>query len=191
MKQNKKFVIWSFLAVIAVFALIKIYVVVFESNFHDLNITNIEKIEKQLDRKDSFSLAVIGNIENSIDFAPSYAENHEDEKNIIRCKPFFQYRRKNFVVPVTNIFSTRIKKEFQRIRPDIVHLHHPYWLGSVGLKLAKKHQIASVYTYHTRLTNTYPSFAIWLVAGYHTCSLSILPIPAMPLLLQPKRQRPT
>jgi len=84
-------------------------------------------------------------------FAPSYAKNHEDEKNIIRCKPFFQYRRKNFVIPVTNIFSTGIKKEFRRIRPDIVHLHHPYWLGSVGLKLAKKYRIATVYTYHTRL----------------------------------------
>ncbi len=84
-------------------------------------------------------------------FAPSYAENHGDEKNIIRCKPFFQYRRKNFMVPVTNIFSTRIKKEFRRIRPDIVHLHHPYWLGSVGLKLAKKYKIPTVYTYHTRL----------------------------------------
>jgi len=84
-------------------------------------------------------------------FTPSYAENHGDEKNIIRCKPFFQYRRKNFVVPVTNIFSTGIKKEFRRIRPDIVHLHHPYWLGSVGLKLAKKYKIPTVYTYHTRL----------------------------------------
>ena len=84
-------------------------------------------------------------------FAPSYAENHEKEKNVIRCKPFFQYRRKNFVVPITNVFSTAIKKEFRQINPDVVHLHHPYWLGSVGLKLAKRYQIATVYTYHTRL----------------------------------------
>lgn len=84
-------------------------------------------------------------------FAPSYSEDQENEKNVIRCKPFFYYRRKNFVVPITNIFSTRIKKEFRQINPDVVHLHHPYWLGSVGLKLAKKYQIATVYTYHTRL----------------------------------------
>jgi len=84
-------------------------------------------------------------------FAPSYKREDDKEKNVIRCKPFFQYRRKNFVVPVTNIFSTGIKKEFRQIMPDIVHLHHPYWLGSVGLKLAKKYRIATVYTYHTRL----------------------------------------
>ncbi|NIA19236.1 MAG: glycosyltransferase [Xanthomonadaceae bacterium] len=84
-------------------------------------------------------------------FAPRYTKEYDDGKNVIRCKPFFQYRRKNFVVPITNIFSTGIKKEFRRIMPDIVHLHHPYWLGSVGLKLAKKYRIPTVYTYHTRL----------------------------------------
>jgi glycosyltransferase involved in cell wall biosynthesis len=84
-------------------------------------------------------------------FAPRYTGEDDGEKNVIRCKPFFQYRRKNFEVPVTNIFSTGIKKEFRQIMPDVVHLHHPYWLGSVGLKLAKKYRIATVYTYHTRL----------------------------------------
>ena len=40
---------------------------VFETSFRDLNIINIEKIEKQLNKQDSFSFAVIGNVENSID----------------------------------------------------------------------------------------------------------------------------
>jgi glycosyltransferase involved in cell wall biosynthesis len=85
-------------------------------------------------------------------FAPRYEGKEDDkEKNIIRCKPLFHYRKGNFMVPVTNIFATGIKKEFRRIKPDIVHLHHPYWLGSVGLKLAKKYQTPTVYTYHTRL----------------------------------------
>ncbi len=84
-------------------------------------------------------------------FAPHYNRKYDNEKNIIRCQPLFQYRQQNFVIPVTNIFSTRIKNEFRRIMPDIVHLHHPYWLGSVGLKLAKKYHVPAVYTYHTRL----------------------------------------
>ncbi|RLB68955.1 MAG: hypothetical protein DRH04_06040 [Deltaproteobacteria bacterium] len=85
-------------------------------------------------------------------FAPRYeGEEDSSEQNIIRCKPLFHYRKGNFVVPVTNIFATGIKEKFRDIKPDIVHLHHPYWLGTVGLKLAKKYQTPTVYTYHTRL----------------------------------------
>ncbi|MBW1645417.1 MAG: glycosyltransferase [Deltaproteobacteria bacterium] len=84
-------------------------------------------------------------------FAPRYDRQEAEEENIIRCRPLFQYRKGNFVVPVTNIFSTRIAREFARLAPDVVHLHHPYWLGHVGQKLARRHGLATVYTYHTRL----------------------------------------
>jgi len=70
-------------------------------------------------------------------------------------------------VPITNILSTKIKKEFLRIKPDVVHVHHPYWLGSVGLKLAKKNNIPVVYTYHTRIEqyNHYLPFFKKLAGG--------------------------
>ncbi len=84
-------------------------------------------------------------------FAPRYDRRGEDEPRVIRCRPLFRYRRGSFVVPVTNIFSINIGREFKRLEPDIVHLHHPYWLGSVGQKLARRRGIGTVYTYHTRL----------------------------------------
>lgn len=83
-------------------------------------------------------------------FAPKYTKR-EDDNSIIRCRPLFHYKKGNFVVPVTNIFSTKIKKRFLSIKPDVVHIHHPYWLGYVGLRLAKKNNIPIVYTYHTRI----------------------------------------
>ncbi len=83
-------------------------------------------------------------------FAPKYPDK-TDENNIIHCKPLFHYKKGNLIVPITNILSTKITKEFLKIRPDVVHIHHPYWLGSVGLKLARKNDIPVVYTYHTRI----------------------------------------
>ena len=83
-------------------------------------------------------------------FAPKYP-NDSYEKNVIRCKPLFYYKKGKLIVPITNIFSTKTRKEFLKIKPDIVHIHHPYWLGSIGLKLAKKNNVPIVYTYHTRI----------------------------------------
>jgi glycosyltransferase involved in cell wall biosynthesis len=34
-------------------------------------------------------------------------------------------------------------------RPDIVHVHHPFLLGSIAYKLARSHKIPVVFTYHT------------------------------------------
>jgi len=99
-------------------------------------------------------------------FAPEYP-NKTKENNIIHCKPLFYYKKGNLIVPITNILSTKIKKEFLRIKPDVVHVHHPYWLGSVGLKLAKKNNIPVVYTYHTRIEqyNHYLPFFKKLAGG--------------------------
>ena len=99
-------------------------------------------------------------------FAPEYS-NKTKENNVIHCKPLFNYKKENLIVPITNILSTKIKKEFLRIKPDVVHVHHPYWLGSVGLKLAKKNNIPVVYTYHTRIEqyNHYLPFLKKLAGG--------------------------
>jgi glycosyltransferase involved in cell wall biosynthesis len=54
-------------------------------------------------------------------------------------------------MPVTNIFSPELKRKFNRLDIDIVHSHHPFWLGSRGMTLAEQSNIPTVYTYHTRL----------------------------------------
>ncbi len=45
----------------------------------------------------------------------------------------------------------RIRKRLRAFKPDIIHLHHPFWLGSLGLFIARRMKIPAVYTYHTRL----------------------------------------
>ncbi|TVP57548.1 MAG: glycosyltransferase [Halomonadaceae bacterium] len=50
-----------------------------------------------------------------------------------------------------NIFLASIRRRVATFQPDLVHLHHPFWLGSLGLLLARWHRLPTIYTYHTRL----------------------------------------
>jgi len=84
-------------------------------------------------------------------FVPSYRQDqiNREKETVFRCTTLFSSRTGSF--PVANIFSAQIKKQFKRFDSDIVHVHHPFWLGRKGLKLARKRGIPVVFTYHTRL----------------------------------------
>ena len=88
-------------------------------------------------------------------FAPKFKNNpnddiKEDGEHVLRYKPFGYYKRFHNI-PVTNIFSPEIKKQFDSFNIDVVHVHHPFWMGKKGLQLGKKSNIPVVLTYHTRL----------------------------------------
>lgn len=84
-------------------------------------------------------------------FAPDYKEKSEDEDNIIRCNSLYHYEESGLEFPVTNIFSPQIKTDFVAEDFDLVHAHHPFWLGNKGRKLAEKFNLPLAFTYHTRL----------------------------------------
>lgn len=89
---------------------------------------------------------------NVVIFAPKYPQcSPLDESNIIRCKLLLFYRTKPFDFPITNIFSSDIEELFLSQNFDIIHVHHPFWMGSKGLSLGKKYGIPVILTYHTRL----------------------------------------
>lgn len=81
--------------------------------------------------------------------APDY---HKDAScdDTLRVKTLVAFGSKQ-EFRLANLFSPRIGRFFSRFKPDIVHLHHPFWLGSAGLWLARRHKVPAVYTYHTRL----------------------------------------
>ena len=86
-------------------------------------------------------------------FAPEYKNKsqNEDEGNIIHCNFIYYYEEAGLEFPVTNIYSPQIKKDFQAEDFDLVHAHHPFWLGNKGRKLAEKFNLPLAFTYHTRL----------------------------------------
>ncbi len=84
-------------------------------------------------------------------FAPTYPEPSidPDDGSVVRCPGLFRARLAGF--PVANIFSRKIKAAFKTFDCDLVHVHHPFWLGKRGMRLAKRRDLPVVFTYHTRL----------------------------------------
>ncbi|MEC9493334.1 glycosyltransferase family 4 protein [Flexistipes sp.] len=84
-------------------------------------------------------------------FAPDYGEEEKGDKaDVYRVKSLFHYSKfRDF--PVANIFSGKIYKRLKIFNPDIIHVHHPFWMGRKGYYMAKKLNVPLVFTYHTRL----------------------------------------
>ncbi|MFW6314493.1 MAG: glycosyltransferase [Desulfohalobiaceae bacterium] len=93
-------------------------------------------------------------------FAPEYkGQNQVADKDVFRCRPLLFYSKFNNL-PIANRFSPKIKQAFQSFAPDLVHLHHPFWMGKKGFRLAKKYNLPIIYTYHTRL-DKYSHYALF------------------------------
>ncbi|MDQ8205587.1 glycosyltransferase [Pelagicoccus sp. SDUM812003] len=80
---------------------------------------------------------------------PDVADAPEDDcchrlPLLLRAKP-------GSAVAIANIFSRKAFKEVKSFKPDVVHLHHPFWVGSLGLFVARRLGVPAIYTYHTRL----------------------------------------
>jgi len=82
--------------------------------------------------------------------APRYRDQSEKEEDIFRVPSLLSMGKKR-EFRITNIFLPRILRRTKAFNPDIIHLHHPFWLGSLGLFIARRLKVPAVYTYHTRL----------------------------------------
>ncbi|MDZ7779999.1 MAG: glycosyltransferase family 4 protein [Gemmatimonadota bacterium] len=71
-----------------------------------------------------------------------------DEESVLRLPSVAFGKGSDF--RLANIFSPRVFREVKSFRPDVVHVHHPFWVGSLGLWLARRLGVPAVYTYHTR-----------------------------------------
>ena len=87
---------------------------------------------------------------NVVIFAPKYPLKTLEEANVIRCNLLIYYRTKPFDFPIVNIFSSQIENSFSSKNFDVIHVHHPFWMGTKGLELGKKYGLPVILTYHTR-----------------------------------------
>ncbi len=51
-----------------------------------------------------------------------------------------------FGLPVPGLLTRRV----DAFRPEIIHSHHPFWLGDTAVRLASTRGVPLVFTYHTR-----------------------------------------
>ncbi|MBM9519098.1 glycosyltransferase [Desulforhopalus vacuolatus] len=83
-------------------------------------------------------------------FAPTYPQPYTDvDDTVFRCPSLLHARWAFF--PIVNIFSRKIEAAFKQFDCDLVHVHHPFWLGKKGLRLARRRDIPVILTCHTRL----------------------------------------
>ncbi|QSP94867.1 glycosyltransferase [Marinobacter salinisoli] len=82
--------------------------------------------------------------------APRYKDQPDPEAGVLRVPALLALGEKR-EFRIANLFLKRIRKGVRDFRPDIIHLHHPFWLGSLGLFLARSLKVPAIYTYHTRL----------------------------------------
>lgn len=157
------------LGIVSLFAL-RLYALILRQDhlYRDFNVDEDKLLQKPI-RVAMFSnnyLPFIGGVPLSIDrlyrglvrvgtavkiFAPKYPQPWTDpeDDSIFRCPVLFHTRPGNF--PVANIFSRKIEASFNSFDCDVVHVHHPFWLGGKGMRLARKRGIPVILTYHTRL----------------------------------------
>ncbi|MFW5801462.1 MAG: glycosyltransferase, partial [Spirochaeta sp.] len=82
--------------------------------------------------------------------APAYPGVKQSREGIVRI-PSFASIGENGQFRLANIFSRGITRALKEFQPDLVHLHHPVWLGWIGLIRARMLRLPTVFTYHTRL----------------------------------------
>lgn len=81
---------------------------------------------------------------------PRYREACEDDSSIKRIPTLMAFGQKG-EFRLTNPFSARFRRCLRVFKPDLIHVHHPFWLGSMGLFMGRRLKVPVVYTYHTRL----------------------------------------
>lgn len=82
--------------------------------------------------------------------APGYKNQPKIEEEVLRVPSLLTMGAKR-EFRLANIFLRSIRKQVRAFSPDIIHLHHPIWLGSLGLFMARRLKVPAIYTYHTRL----------------------------------------
>ena len=82
--------------------------------------------------------------------APRYRDQPPAEERVLRVPSLLSMGEKR-EFRLANIFLPRISRQLRSFKPDVIHVHHPVWLGSLGLFLARRLRIPVVFTYHTRL----------------------------------------
>ncbi len=106
--------------------------------------------------------------------APEWEGEACDEQYVIRVPAIKKFYHTEFSVnvPLPGLIP-KLHKEFS---PDIIHSHHPFFLGDLALRMSRQYHIPLVFTYHIMFekyvhylpvkNDTARRFVIELAAGY-------------------------
>ena len=92
-------------------------------------------------------------------FAPHYGDTKEEREavrredeaaleNVVRYRARRKKMDNGMVYPA--VFPAEITRAFENERFDCIHVHHPMFVGPLGVKLGKRYGIPVIFTCHTR-----------------------------------------
>lgn len=73
----------------------------------------------------------------------------QDAQGVIRLPGVFRFTYKQNPMVVPWRWKYHLYRVLNELKPTVVHVHHPFLLGSTAAHWAKKNQIKTVFTYHT------------------------------------------
>lgn len=80
---------------------------------------------------------------------PQFVKEHNDPSFVRRIPAFIRFSYYNNPCSLFLRPSAHIDTLVKQFKPDIIHVHHPFLLGFIGGKIARRYNIPCVFTYHT------------------------------------------
>ncbi|HBG25519.1 MAG: hypothetical protein A2Y10_05305 [Planctomycetes bacterium GWF2_41_51] len=115
--------------------------------------------------------------------SPRFEGDLQDEKDVIRIPAIQHFNGSDFsvILPIPGFLDAHLKD----FKPDIVHSHHPFFVGGIAVRIATKYNVPLVFTQHTRYEHyahyagyipRMKQFLINLSTGYaNMCDVVIAP----------------
>ncbi len=79
--------------------------------------------------------------------APECEGAPPDEVGVIRLRAIQKFNHSEFSIALP--MSSLLPELMKTFKPDIIHCHHPFWMGDIALRLSSQFRIPLVFTYHT------------------------------------------
>ncbi|MCR4336302.1 MAG: glycosyltransferase [Candidatus Omnitrophica bacterium] len=79
--------------------------------------------------------------------APECEGAPPDEVGVVRLRAIQKFNHSEFSIALP--MSSLLPELMKTFMPDIIHCHHPFWMGDIALRLSSQFRIPLVFTYHT------------------------------------------
>jgi glycosyltransferase involved in cell wall biosynthesis len=79
--------------------------------------------------------------------APEAEDSCGDEAHIVRVPAIQHFNGSEFPMPIPS--PGLVAAKVDDFRPDVIHAHHPFFLGNSALRVARSREVPLVFTHHT------------------------------------------
>ena len=79
--------------------------------------------------------------------APEYEGAEDDGEHVFRVPAIQRFNGSDFSLRVPQPWL--VSRHIDKVKPDLIHSHHPFVLGDAGLRTAYERQLPLVFTHHT------------------------------------------